>query len=235
MCPRSNFNNFPRFFIAFYSRLDLESHVRLEHADLAKKRIIRIGNFYRADTVLFFRREKSRSSEKWKNGFETFDFFDVPKISHFSRKTNADATTFGSGPGRVPLQTPRTMAIPLGETMFPLGEIMFPWGRIMFPSGKIMFLSGEIMLLLGEIMFPLGEIMFPWGENMFPFREIMFPLGEIMVPWSEFAFLLGEIKFPLGKMKFPFRWTHVSFSEKACMKWNQMGSMNASKTFGMRA
>ena len=200
MCPRSNFNNFPRFFIAFYSRLDLESHVRLEHADLAKKRIIRIGNFYRADTVLFFRREKSRSSEKWKNGFETFDFFDVPKISHFSRKTNADATTFGSGPGRLPLETPRTVAIPLGKTMFPLGEIMFPW-----------------------------------GENMFPFREIMFPLGEIMVPWSEFAFLLGEIKFPLGKMKFPFRWTHVSFSEKACMKWNQMGSMNASKTFGMRA
>jgi len=66
MCPRSNFNNFPPFFIAFYSRLDLESHVRLEHADLAKKRIIRIGNFYRADTVLFLgaKNREIQKSEK---------------------------------------------------------------------------------------------------------------------------------------------------------------------------
>ena len=39
--------------------------------------------------------------------FEAIAKFEVPKIEAFQRKTNADATTIGSGTGRLPLETVR--------------------------------------------------------------------------------------------------------------------------------
>ena len=182
--------------------LHLEAHMRCGHSDLPNMRRNGIGLFYRAAPVLFLRREKSRNSEKWKNGFETFAFLGVPKISNFSRKTNADATTVGSGPGRLALVCMRELTFPLGEIKFPLGEIVFPLAELTFP--------------LGELTFPLGEIKFPLREIKFPLVEIKFPLGEIKFPLRELTFPLREIAFLVTEFTFPSEGTQVSASDVVC-------------------
>ena len=85
----------------------------------------------------------------------------MPKISNFWRKTNADATTVGSGPGRLPLAC-------MCELMFPLRELTFPLGEIVFPLAELTF-------LIRELTFPSGEIAFPLAELTFPLRELKFP------------------------------------------------------------
>ena len=92
----------------------------------------------------------------------------MPKISNFWRKTNADATTVGSGPERLPLACMRELTFPLEDVKFPSGEIVFPLAELTFPSRELTF-------PLGEIAFPLGELTFPLGELTFPLRELKFP------------------------------------------------------------
>ena len=131
----------------------------------------RIGPFYRAAPVLFSMRKFFATQKKWKSWFETFDFLMVPQIDRFERKTDADATTVGSGPGR-------GNHISLCERTFPLAKITFPFG---------------------ERTFPLVEITFPLGERTFPLADITVPLAVIRVPLAYMTFPLAEITFPLVK------------------------------------
>ena len=112
----------------------------------------------------------------------------MPKISNFSRKTNADATAVGSGPGRLPLACMRELTFPLEEIKSPLGEIAFPFAEFTFPRR--------------ELTFPLEEIKFPPCEIAFPLAEFTFPLTELTFPLAEFKFALAEIKFHSGIVNF---------------------------------
>ena len=96
----------------------------------------------------FFKGAKNREIQKTeKMDLRHLIFWGCLKSAIFWRKTNADATTVGSGPGRLPLACMRKLTFPLWELTFRLCEIAFP----------------------------LGELTFPWGELTFPLRELKFP------------------------------------------------------------
>ena len=124
----------------------------------------------------FFKGAKNREIQKTeKMDLRHLIFWGCLKSAIFWRKTNADATTVGSGPGRLPLACMRKLTFPLWELTFPSGEIVFP---------------------LAELTFPWRELTFPLGELTFPLRELTFPLGEIVFPLAELTFPLRELKFP---------------------------------------
>ena len=75
----------------------------------------------------FFKGAKNREIQKTeKMDLRHLIFWGCLKSAIFWRKTNADATTVGSGPGRLPLACMRKLTFPLWELTFPSGEIVFP-------------------------------------------------------------------------------------------------------------
>ena len=82
----------------------------------------------------FFKGAKNREIQKTeKMDLRHLIFWGCLKSAIFWRKTNADATTVGSGPGRLPLACMRELMFPVRELTFPLGEIVFPLAELTFP------------------------------------------------------------------------------------------------------
>ena len=152
-----------------------------EHVSKLK---IGVGLFYRATPVLFFMREKSRSSEKWKNMKKwiwPIAFFDVPKIETFWRKTTVDATTIRSGSER------------LSPEKFRWEHVSLSGNHVSFSGNRLSFRQIRVSSSGNQVSFSGNRV--SSNENQLSFRWIQVSSSgkQVSLKWTHETFRRDQI------------------------------------------